>query len=343
MCKPCGLKYALNRKAIALSSQYKNEHVKQLWLGFANWLVDEGKALPALGPLPSYALVLNKVDRVVNESEVIRNAHLATALTADDMNRAGLLAEYLGRVGVLTSNNVERTAWSDEKRIASMVAELRHFKWAKDIQEYSVYLADAGRKVSPRTQRIYLRAAVALMEFVGADKVSQVTDENLTEFIRKKPGHRASLSAWLRFLSESRQITLKLPGKRQAKPITMKASVDEVAGLQQALTTESSPRAQMAFLAKLISVLYAVPLETVLRLGHSDITDKEGVISINLRGQWLDMDSRVAKWVRWLLIENSSSNQGYVFPGRRKGDAWSTTGVGYYLKSGARVPSSETS
>lgn len=331
MCRSCSLQHTLRRKVNALSMQYRNGPLKQLWLGFTDWLIEENNVSNALAKLPGYAATLAKVDRVLNESKLVENEHLAAALTAGDLQRSGLLASYLGSVGVLKSGNAERAAWSDGKRLTAAVTAVQHQPWAKVIDEYAVHLAAPRRMVSVRTQRIYLRSAIALMEFAGMDRVSKLTDQILADFVRKLPGHRASLSAWLRFLQETYQISRMLPKKRVITSKSLKAQVTAVATLLKALDSGLSARAKMAFLAKLLSLLYAIPLETVLHLSYADVLDNEGKISLKLGGRWIDLDSRVEKWVRWLLLENISDNSGYVFSGRRTGDAWSVSGVIYYL------------
>lgn len=332
VCTDCSMRRSLRRKANALSIQYKNDRLKQLWMGFSEWLIAENYASKALAKLPTYASTLAKVERELGDGEELCNAHLAHALCARDLQQSGLLASYLGSVGVLTSDNTERAGWSDAKRITAAVLSVRRERWGSEIDGFAAYLAKLDRAISIRTQRLYVRSAVALMEFAEVDRAAKVTDETLAAFVRRRPGHRASLSAWLGFLKGTHNISLTLPKKRLPKPRSMKSQVDEVSALLAALGSTNSPRAQMAFLAKLLSLLYAMPLETVLRLSSGDIVDSEDGLAIMLGDDLLRLDSRLERWVRWLLVENRASGTGYVFAGRRAGDAWSVAGAAYHLK-----------
>lgn len=336
VCSDCSMRRTLRRKANALSIQYKNDRLKQLWMGFSEWLIAENYVSKALAKLPSYAVTLAKVGRELGDGEEPSNAHLASALSASDLQQSGLLACYLGSVGVLTSDNTERAGWSDAKRIAAAVVAVRREPWGCEIDKFAAYLAKPDRAISIRTQRLYVRSAVALMEFAEVDRVAKVTEEKLAAFVRRRPGHRASLSAWLRFLKETHNISLALPKKRLPKLRSMKSQVDEVGTLLTALGSTKSPRAQMAFLAKLLSLLYAMPLETVLRLSSGEIVDSEDGLAIKFGNNLLSLDSRLEPWVRWLLIENLAAGTGYVFAGRRPGDAWSVDGVAYHLNISLR-------
>ena len=320
-CRTCARNAAISRQADLLSVRFHNINVKRLWASFSEWLIAEGKRDRV--SLTSYAAPLAKVDFSLNDVEPVENAHFASTLTAGELRQAELLTEYLARIGLLTSNSSDRAKWSDEQRIASMVATVSHMPWGKEIEAFSSHLRTAEPQIAPQSRRVYMRAAVALMEFAAVGKVSQVTDETISMFVRKKPGHRASLSRWLRFLAEKHQLLRSLPKKKSAKPKTMKGCVDEVGVLLDGLGTSSSSRTKMAYLSKLLSVLYAVPLLDILHLEFRDLIDREGSITIKLRGQWVHLDRRLENWVRWLLIENNSSGTGYLFPGRLHGDVWS--------------------
>lgn len=333
-CRPCSRAASVRHQANLLSALFHNIHVKQLWGSFTEWLISEGKAASGRISLTKYSSVLLKVDRLLNDGDAVENAHFASALTAGDMRRAELLAEYLARHGLMTSNRSDRAGWSDEKRIAAMITGASRQPWGKLIDEFANYLISAKSPISPQSRRVYVRAAVALMEFADIERVSQLSNDMIVRFLRRKPGHRASLCSWLRFLDEKRHIRRSLPKKRAPSQKTMKDSIDEVGSLLKGLTKSRSTRTQMAFLAKLLSVLYAVPLETVLHLEFHDLVDQGGAVSVRLGGQWVDLDARLEQWVRWLMIENNPMGQGYLFPGRLHGDAWSTTGVSYQLHKG---------
>ncbi len=331
-CHPCSHRRTLRRKSKILGLQFRNVHLQKIWREFTEWLIVGGKTSVVLAALQRYAEPLVKIDHHVNESDKINNQHLSIALTAEDLRKAGLLAEYLTEIGVLKSGSAERATWSDKKRIRTAIAEVKGAAFLSDIEAYVTHLETNKTTLTARTMRMYVRAAVELMKFARVDSAGKLTGEILNAFIRKCPGYRASLSAWLRFLNERRGICLTLNAKKNGKPVSTNATIDTVAALLKAMEAEHSTRAQLAYLAKLLSVLYSIPLESILRIKKLDVVSQNERVLLALPGHQIELDKRIEKWVRLLLVENNSTTSGYLFCGRLSGDAWSITGVAYYLR-----------
>ena len=263
VCHACSIRLTFQRKAEVLGAQYRNEHLKEIWLGFADWIIQDGKTLPLLRKLQSYASTLSKIEPYLGAWEHVSNQHLALALTADDLRRSSLLAKYLCQKSILTSNNFERAEWSDRKRILSALTDVSAKPWGKDIADYAAYLASGERQLTVRTQRVYVRAAIALMEFSRVASISALDNKMLVMFIRRYPGHRASLAAWLRFLKERRHHVFDLPQKKLKQT---KATQKLIAQVKALLKMSEAPKTNKAtILAKLLSVLFSIPFEHLVR------------------------------------------------------------------------------
>jgi hypothetical protein len=285
-----------------------------------------------LAGLQRYAGPLVKIDHHVNENDRINNQHLSTLLIADDLRKAGLLAEYLALIGVLKSGSDERSTWSDKKRISDAIAEVQSAAWRADIDEYVTHLEANKTTLTARTMRMYVRAAVELIKFASVDSIGMLTGETLKAFIRKRPGYRASLSAWLRFLNEKRGIRLTLGAKKKGKLVSTNATINSVTALLDAMEAGHAARARAAYLAKLLSVLYSIPLEFILRIKMRDVEIQNEKTLLTLPDHKIEIDKRIEKWVRLLVAENTLADSEYLFHGRLNSDAWSTAGVAYYLR-----------
>ncbi|HQQ63865.1 MAG TPA: hypothetical protein PLF22_09855 [Pseudomonadales bacterium] len=324
----------MRKKAGFLSTHFKNGHIVQIWLGFSEWLITHEKTLKALGPLPNYANILAKIDQSIAADKWINDAVLSSTLTAGDIEKSGLLAEYLIHNGILTSNNIQRREWSEKNRISAMLAETLRYPWSNDISNYLVYLNQVTHKLSLKTQRVYLRAAIELMKYSTCNDAKQLTNNVLEEFLHLQPGYRASLAKFLRFLRKHHTTKINMPPLKKLRATT--SPIKEIKTILASLHTAHSAKSKASIVAKLLSVLYSTPLETILRLRVTDIVDNDG-IRLNLHGSWIKVDKRVETVVRWLLINRAPSNQSHIFPGKLFGDTQSTDTTKYYFSTQSRV------
>lgn len=327
-CKPCYLAIALRKKAHALSTQFRNKHIVQIWLAFPEWIITNEKTLKALGILHNHAEILAKIDKSIKPEQKLSDTILASTLTAEDVRTSGILAQYMIHDGILTSNNIQRKEWSEKNRISMMLVEASHYPWSNHIENYLTHLNTRKRKISLKTQIVYLRAAIELMKYSALDNINQLTNNTLDRFIRLQPGYRASLSTWLTFLMDKYEIKIQIT--QHKKTNKTKHPEKETKALLVSFQATNSMKAKYSILAKLLSLLYSIPMEKILHLHVTDIIDNEG-IQLNLQGSWIKIDKRIEPMVRLLLIDNIPSGQLHVFPGRLFGDTLSVDAAKYYF------------
>lgn len=331
-CMPCQMVRTLRRKADVLVSMYTHPESRRVFLDFVGWVVAKKVVNKALGPLPRYADYLQRIDLVLQGGESLQPRHVTDALTTEEIRRAGLLAMFLSEQGLLADSARTRTDSSDMRRIQNILREADKGPWANLMRQYADEIGSAEIKLRPRTQRLYLRAALEFLKSSGASQARELASGHVRKFLRSRPGHRASLQPLLVFLAARMGHGLSLPKKPQGKVRTIRSQTDTVARLLKAARAAEPAHERRALVAKLISTLYGTPLERVLELDRSCVEALGDGLRIRLGGDWVKVEEPVASLLRKVVVQAGDVEDSRLFPGRLNGDRLSVGGVTYYLR-----------
>lgn len=329
-CLPCRMKRTLRRKADVLVGMYRQPEARRIFLDFVAWVIARDSAGKVAGRLPRYAEYLRRIDGVLQDGETIKPHHSTNILSTEDIRRAGLLAMFLSEQGLLADSRA-RAELSERRRIGDILLEAETKPWAGLLRRYADGLASPERDLQPRTQRVYLRAAVAFMAFSGVSRVRDLSVEHVRKFLRSRSGHRNSLRPWLAFLAANAGPPLSLSTKPRRNEPTVKSRAKAVARLLKASRSTRSLRARRAIAARLISVLYGFPLERVLELDRACIDTSSSRMRIRLEGEWIKVDTTVAALLREVVGQVGSIPGSSLFPGRLKGDHLAVPSIRHHV------------
>ena len=332
-CLPCGMIRSLRKKADALVGILQNADARRLLQEFVEWVMVRQSASQVLRPLPKVVEMVGRVERLVQDFGVLTPAAIEKALTTEEIRRAGLFAMFLAEQGLIARSAQDRAAASDVRRIDMALSEIRGRPWEKAIRQFADELDGPARKLSPRSRRVYLRAAVELMTFAHIEEISELRDEHIRKFLRSKPGHRASLFSWVTFVGETCGHGLRIPKKPQRKEPTIKAVADRVGRLVLATRSAKTKEARRAYVAKLLSVLYGVPLERVLSMQRAKMDISDGKTKLLFEDSWVDVESPVDELLSDAVGEPCTGGVVVrLFPGRMGNDGLSVGAVQYHLQ-----------
>lgn len=284
--------------------------------------------------------VVRRIGRAAAFFEIM-DASMANAATVTPDN---LLKTYGPEVlrraskAVLFLSNTLRITWSpgttddfaERRRIETMLDEVSDRNWGREIVSYAAALRSETRKraLQQQTIRMYLRAAIALMEYCQKDAVSDLTAADCRRFEALHRGHCASLSpfyAWAS-LPPSTAVRLTSTGGVKARENALLAKSKM---LMNALESSTSRTEGMALTAALISSLYGKPLRSVLKLRAADFSG-ESQSSVRLGGDQIRLDERLAKALaRWARHEAGE----LVFVSPRRPGAMSESAVAHHIKA----------
>lgn len=269
------------------------------------------------------------MDSTMSSAAAVNSDSLLEAYGPDGLRRASKAVLFIiSALGIAWPRDVTED-FAENSRIQSMLEAIIDRPWAGDIAAYVAALqsGDRDRPLQTKTVRLYLRAAISLMERSRRDVVSHLDDEDLRRFEVRHRGHRASLSAFYAWAG------LTLPVRRRGKDATPEKTFEvriltKSESLLKALGASTSRAEAKALIANLIAVLYAKPLKSVLGLRGSDISDGE-IIKINFDGDEFDLNPQLAFALRKWGI---STTYSFVFSSDRRMGPISVSAVAYHCR-----------
>ncbi|MFC5420168.1 hypothetical protein ACFPOB_11425 [Bosea eneae] len=217
--------------------------------------------------------------------------------------------------------------FAERARIDAMLKEIADQSWAPDISAFLDHLRspERTRALRPQTIRMYLRAAIALMEQSDLQSAAEVEDGDVMRFLRRTRGHANSLAAftsWIGTPSVSSTPKRREPKSRETRLLQEGRAI--VAALQMANTRSEA----LALLAASIAKLHGVPLQRVLRLRADQVSGGEPMrISVDDTAMVLGAPLAAAM-ARW----NRALGDTLVFESSRTGRAMSASGVAHHVK-----------
>lgn len=271
-----------------------------------------------------------KMDSTMASAAAVTSDSLLAAYGPEGLRRASKAALFVTNALAITWLPAATDDFAERQRIKAMLDEIGGRPWGSDIAAYASDLQSQARARPLRlhTVRMYLRAAITLMERAQVDAVSDLEDENLRRFEARHRGHRASLSAFYAWA----QLTPS-PGKSKQPAADAKALeralISKSAVLMNALASSTSPAQAMALTAALISTLYAKPLRSVLQLRARDISKHRPVV-IQLEGDEITLGENVGESLRQCTGAYSDS---FIFVSPRREGPISESTVSYHVKS----------
>ena len=185
----------------------------------------------------------------------------------------------------------------------------------------------AGGSLAPRTIRAYGHAGDALLDIVERDHAEVPTAGHVRRLLWGRPGLRASLGSFLRWLSTERQIAVAMP--HRAPRDLKKAELRLIDGVSTALSaartgTTARRRAMLAFLT---SKLLSMPIERVLALKWGDVGCGD-VVCVRFGEEAVEVPSAVGAL---FAVERCEATR-FVFEGRSHWAPLSVGAVRYHVE-----------
>lgn len=333
-CLECAAKRSLRKKQHFLRSALTNEIAVSLSAEFIDWACNGGHAAKVSQGFAAYAGFFTRIED--SSLGALNDEVVKKHFSAEELRRLGYVTQFLSAQGYLRASGADRQAWSEERRVEDILQEARAIPCGAILVEYAAWLDNRGGKpLAIRTKRVYLRASMSWLSHAAITDLNQLDDSHLQAFLKVSPGQRASLMSFLHFLSERHDVLLKmgLCKKKQSKSIESR-KIQLTEQLLSALQQDFPVKTKQACLAKLLSTLYTLPMETVLALPRAAITTVGNEMQLAVHGVVLNLDARITPYLSYYLLEAGSVGRcdGKIFQGRNTSDYLSTSAVVFHLK-----------
>ena len=338
-CMPCGIKRSNVAKQLGAQQVLESPAVRQLYAEFTRWGNETGRASKLAAGASRYLPFLAKLDTaLVRANAELHEDLIYEVFSTEELRQMGLLAQHMAETGLLNDDAVARRRRSDERLLASKRQAIAGRSWAEDIERFEKNLSVREPPISLRTRKSYVHAAIALMTQSKVLRASQIGQGALDSLVAKKPGLRASLTAFLAHLSEIYGLRLNLKPKSR-KPVPLVRQAKYVRAILDALASDVDRPARLALTAKLLCKLLNTPMDRILQLRHSDL-DNQDFRRLKLNGNWLELPEQLRTILAALPSPDWRAGvdlDPLLFEGRMLMDSLSTSAVDYHVKPVVRA------
>lgn len=334
-CLSCSIKRSNWSKAEAAVRLMAAQQVQRLTVGFVGWANQAGRESMAAAGFSRYLDALIRIDNALTGSDAeVDNAVLMELFTTEELRSMGMLAQYLGDEGLLTADSDQRLEASLNRLVSKKLQDIEGKPWAEDVRRFHRFLLAREKPLSLRTIKSYLNAAIQLLKLSGVASASQLTQANVDRYFKKFPGSKASSTVFFSYLRGIGSVSVQ-GGKAKTRPTNLRQRAKQVRRIQDRLAEVTARRDRVPLVAKLLSILFGVPLEYVLRMRHEHLDVTPSDERIFLKNDWLAVPEEIVGLVRELTAAPESQKQSgrsWVFPGRLVSDHLSTEAVKYHLE-----------
>lgn len=326
-CRHC----EINRRVadrIALNAELLDRPwLRELFLEFCAWLGLRQPTPATPGRIGGYGRCFAAIGEGCADPMEISQERLLALLGAEGLRRNHLIVRFLTQRLLLQWTPEQTDAFVEARRVEAILAASDRRPWGAGLRVYRDHLVLDGR-LRPKTIRFYLTAAAGLLAHAGHADLTQLKQDEVDGYLRRRGGQRASLA---RFLSHVACITgtqLALPAKKQqtdtkAREKTLLGIVRSL--LDQLDKTENTAESR-ALLAAALSNIYAIPLSQVLAMRASDVVVEGMTLTLWPDTLALPLSSPLVDTFRKCV----SLSGGYVFPGKNGVQPLSTGAIRYH-------------
>jgi hypothetical protein len=333
-CLPCAKKRALSKKFSSIRNTLQTESTRALLAEFEGWVSRnrrEAVASRSFAAVTQFFFKFDGAEITYTYSDVAE--WVRTAFSAEAFRRMGIVTMFLTDAGYLLNDAKARSELSASRKIATLLKRNEQIEWSEKLLTFADSLASHKGALSEKTRYSYLIAAENFLRHVNAGQEGKVTQPRLVSFLRQSPGHRASIYPFVHFLSTVCGVQIKVPAKRTSRA-DLKTLSANLGRILQAVGDAQGIR-QRVLVAKALSILFGVPIGSILEMRVEDLDTSVGSASIRVRGEWIPVES-----YRYLIVDLAQQVGGEtppsqpIFPGRNSGDTLSTAAARHHLLRG---------
>lgn len=296
---------------------------------------ESGNVVPLLKRVPTYLKFVQELEQLASNPIHLRASAVLEKMTARELRKHERVVTFLHSRGVDVPTRAAADAASDQRRVQEALAEVDGSRHRQSIEKFSISQSQPepdGRRRTPATIRLNVRAAVELVTFLGE---RAITIRGIEQFLASSPGHRSALYAFVTFL-RAEHPTLKIPPKANKLVIKTPATVAPLI-LDRFKSAEDFSDARAGFMGVLMAFV-GTPLSALCVLPFSSLaTPRQDQYVLTLGKQAVTLPSSVVDAIERYLDLRSAFLNGtlspYLFPGRPGYQPITAAAIGVRLRS----------
>ena len=227
-CESCYWTARCQHIASQLLELLRDKRVRHAFVEFAKWLPTQGSAQRAALKLTKHVEFFELMETVGEETwtgELLLKS-FGTAM----LRKYELPMRWLQLQADVVVNAQEKASESESRRIHMATVKVPEGTVARKLLDAFKQVLDKRRdsgKLTERSMRLAFRPAIALLEVEDPNWMQAPTQAALDRYLKRTPGQRAAVSAFLGFLKSSCGIELQLPSKPAGSSIEVRKRLEK--------------------------------------------------------------------------------------------------------------------
>jgi hypothetical protein len=209
-CETCSLKQRLIKIAQLNCQKLSKLDMASLYQEFSEWLEKRVGLRKAVSSLSRYVKFFIEIESM--EFESIDYQKLVSKFSAASLRRWIIPVEFLLKKLDLSVINDEKIEDSESRQIARLLNQLpirSHLRSVLDHYHNHLLNRKESGQSTIRSVRLAIKPALALLQSIGSKEIPNQCD--LDAYLRRKPGQRAAISGFVRFLKDQYGVEWALP------------------------------------------------------------------------------------------------------------------------------------
>jgi hypothetical protein len=328
-CRQCDYSQRASRRVKFNLELFEASRLRNAYQSAAFNLIHNHKSGQITHKLDQLAVVFSKFEN--SGAEIIDEEAIYSVLAGDKTKAKSLHAQLLFKSFGLEWDELNYQNTKEVDRINSIIQRSLDKPFGQIVKEFSDQLL-RQKKYKPKTIRVYLACSVSFLESVFPyGEITEKKDEKVASFLLAHPGLRSSLRVFFNFLDTRYQVALEKAKPRKSSDKQLdKALRSNVALLGRKISSSLNISELKSLSAKYISLLYGIPLSSVLNSRVSEFHVAPGSLSWVYNDDIIHIEPAVSDKILKYFFTDATS---YLFFGQTRDKPLTESSVFYWTKN----------
>lgn len=282
-CEDCYWLNLANKRITIYKEHFSKLWVRNMYDSFGKWLINRVGSNKAAITLRQYIVFFYEIEK--NSWKELSYSILLSHYGAEGLRRIGLPIYWLKDANVITVDPLQKHEDSERRLIEKY---LYYFDREDDyfliLNGYYNYLSKKKNKVSLKTIRVSLRAAIHFLEYKKLIKNTGFSQNLVNKYISINSGKRASVFGFIRYLSRLYGIDILVPKSSPPLSRRRKKSEKEITDYIKHYIKEFTYD-EVKWVSLAVAYFHRSPKYTAKTILKSSIVKKDSGLSVRIKNK----------------------------------------------------------
>lgn len=273
-CEQCYWKSVAQKRAKTNSEILSKGSMRQSFLVFISWLIDEVGPQKAAQNQTQYISFFQEVEQRWGEFPAYEL--LLKHFSAEGLRRIRLVTRWLSASGLIEINVTLKEADSNSRTIGRLLNTFDPESAPGHLlasYHQALLQKHAAGQITLKSICLSLRPAARLLECATAMKAMLPSQIALSRYLKGSPGQRAALSGFIAHINRHHQLALKLPAPSSQTPAQRRKKAEQK--ILEILQNPQDESFEKRWITLGLTYFHGLPTRIGLRIKASDVTSED--------------------------------------------------------------------